>query len=288
LPKRTIIDAHVHLWEPRANDWYPDLSRFADRSGRASLLDRHTFAEYLSAMPPVDLAGLVHVSATSKAGAYLDEARWLDEVIRRGAVEVAVIGSVDPMIDLSIVRVHLELQAASPHFRGVRVYDALDPDARSTRHLLAWLREHSLVFELVATPESLPRWVRVLADFDDLKVVLEHLGSPARTHDEDLASWREAMTGVASATTWSCKVSALGLLLRDHSVEGVEPWLLAAAEAWGWGRLLYGSNMPMDTVRVTHAEQFATIDDVVTKHADAAAADAFFRANAASTYAFDA
>lgn len=278
-----IVDAHVHLWEPRARGWYPELDRFAARANVPVLLERHLLDDYRAAMPrPV--AGLVHVSATTAPHAYLDEARWLEDELAGSPVPAVTIGTVDPALDPSTRRAHLDQQAALERFRGIRVFGGLEPGSAAASEILGWLNERGLVFDLVADAETLPHWVRALEPFTELTVVLEHLGSPPGIDEGSRARWARAMRETADATGWSCKVSGLGMVLPEVSGDTVRPWLEVAVDAWGWERLMFGSNMPMDAMSTTHRDLVATMEALVDTAGDRADARAFFHDNAARLY----
>lgn len=278
-----IVDAHVHLWEPRARDWYPALDHFAAQANAPVLLERHLLDDYQAAMPgPV--AGLVHVSATTAPHAYLDEARWLEEELANSPVPAVTIGTVDPALDPSTQRAHLEQQAARERFRGIRVFGGLEPGSAAATEILGWLQERGLVFDLVADLETLPRWVRALEPFSDLAVVLEHLGSPSGVDEASHARWAQVVRETAGATGWSCKVSGLGMVLPEVTGDTVRPWLEVAVDAWGWDRLMFGSNMPIDAMSTTHRDLVATMRRLVDDSADPAGARAFFHDNACRVY----
>jgi len=279
-----IIDAHVHLWEPRARDWYPDLHAYAEHLDKPVLLERHLFADYLDRESPVALAGIVHVSATTGRHAYLDEAQWLDKELDTRPTASVTIGTVDPRLEADDLLAHLDRQAESPRFRGIRVFSGLEPGSAACEAILSWLAGRGLVFDLVADPATLPAWVRTLEAFPDLTVVLEHLGSPEGAEPEAMARWVTATREAARATGWMCKFSGLGMLLPEFTTASVRPWLESAVDVWGWDRLLFGSNMPMDAMTVGHEELLDTVLELVTSTATASEAHRFFDDNARRTY----
>jgi predicted TIM-barrel fold metal-dependent hydrolase len=284
MTQPTIVDAHVHLWDTQAHPWYPGLQVFAEQAASPWLLDRHLFVDYADHQPEVELAGLVHVSASTAPHAYLEEARWLEQELGTAPVPAVTIGTVDPLLPAREIVAHLEQQAASERFRGARVYGGLEPDSPATPVLLDWLDERGLVFDLVATPGSLPAWVELLGRRPGLAVVLEHLGTPHDASAEGIATWRETMHVTAESTHWSCKFSGLGMVLPEVTAETVTPWLEGAVEAWGWQRLMFGSNMPIDSIRVRHADLLGAIVPLVSAAAAPEEAARFFADNARAAY----
>ncbi len=41
MTQPTIVDAHVHLWDPARHPWYPGLHAFAEHAASPGLLERH-------------------------------------------------------------------------------------------------------------------------------------------------------------------------------------------------------------------------------------------------------
>ncbi|WP_243772893.1 amidohydrolase family protein [Actinomadura barringtoniae] len=279
-----IVDAHVHLWEPGARDWYPDLHAYAAHLGKPVLLERHLLADYLAHQPSVGVAGIVHVSATTAPHAYLDEARWLEGELGSEPVASVTIGTVDPELPVGELVAHLDRQAQSPRFRGIRVFGGLKPGSAACDAILSWLAERGLVFDLVADPGTLSTWVRTLEAFPDLSVVLEHLGSPGDVSPEGRARWADEMGEAARATDWLCKFSGLGMVLSEFDRDSVRPWLEAAVDAWGWDRLLFGSNMPMDAMTVSHEGLLDTVVGLVTSTGTTSEGRRFFSENARQVY----
>lgn len=116
---------------------------------------------------------------------------------------------------------------------------------------------------------------------DNLPVVLEHLGSPADTGEDGRARWADAMRETARATGWTCKFSGLGMVLPEITPATVRPWLDAAVDAWGWDRLMFGSNMPMDAMAVGHEALLGAMLGLVGLSPDA---HRFFYENARRAY----
>ncbi|WP_436701403.1 amidohydrolase family protein [Nocardioides sp. BYT-33-1] len=280
----TIVDAHAHLWDPAANPWYPRLHSFAEATASPWLLDRHRYVDLAAHHPGLTLAGVVHVAASSAPHAYLDEARWLDAERAGAPVPIVSIGTVDPQLPVAELVAHLDEQATYGHLRGIRVFPGIEPDAPGTAPLLDWLAERGLVFDLVATPGSLPAWATLLAGRPGLRVVLEHLGSPHDLSPDGYAAWRAAMRRAAAETDWRCKFSGLGMVLPTVTGTTLRPWLEDAVAAWGWDRLLFGSNMPIDSRRVRHPDLLAAIVPLVGELARPAEAARFFADNARAAY----
>lgn len=278
-----IIDAHMHLWD-LSNEWYPGLHQMAEGLGRPDLLEDFGIDRYRAeAGPDFEVSGFVHVSATTAPRAYLQETAWVDRVADEAGLDLVVVATVDPTLDRDGIVADLEEQAASERFRGARVLYDFEPDGAAADTVLRWLDERGLVFDLVCSPASIPGWLETLARFPDLQVVLEHTGWPSGTDEAAREEWAEAITRFADATGALCKLSGLGMTTLDLGVDTLRPWLDHAIGAFGWDRIAFASNMPIEKMAGSYRE---LIDAIRAVTADASEAEraAFFAGNAARVY----
>lgn len=279
MTENPIVDAHLHLWNITAHPWYPGLTQFRPEVAVDFLLD-----DYDRAAGDTEVSALVHVSATTTPHAYLDETRWVDELATAAGRTLVSIGTVDPTLPRPELLDHLEQQSRSPRFRGVRVFTGLAPNTPAADVIASWLQERDAVFDLVTRPDDMLDWIDFLAGYPELRVVLEHLGMPRGTEPDDRAAWHNALSLAAKETQWLCKLSGLGLICPDLSWATLEYWLESSVQLWGWRRLMFGSNMPVDSTAGTYAELLATVDRMVTADATDQEAGFFYRTNAIDTY----
>ncbi|MDQ6522037.1 amidohydrolase family protein [Nocardioides sp. LHD-245] len=278
-----VVDSHMHLIDITAHDWYPGLSAWAESLQKPGLYRDFSLEAYRAAAGGLTVDTFVHVSATTKPGAHLAEAAWLDEVAEAHDLDLAVIGTVDPAGSPDEIRAELESQAASPRFRGVRVLYGFDPDSPAADTVLGWLDERGLVFDLVINPDAMAAWLRRLERFPGLTVVLEHTGWPSSVDATGRAEWQEAVRTFASATSAPCKLSGLGMATLDVSEGSLRPWLEFAVDQLGWDRVMFGSNMPIETMGGSFEQLLTTLRAVV---GEASAADQarFWGENAVAAY----
>jgi L-fuconolactonase len=178
-----IIDAHVHLWDPARTDWYPYLSRPpAGSSGDPSRMSRRFAVEtYRAESADWKIDAFVNVAAATGTHS-VEETIELDEKATARGGPDAIIGGLPPTESSAESIELLDRQMTASRFRGVRPMGGLDqplPDAE----VLHALRERGLVFELLTHPDQLQAVAGRLRGFEDLVVVVEHVGWP-RTNTE--------------------------------------------------------------------------------------------------------
>lgn len=279
-----IIDGHMHLLGITGHDWYPGLKQMADTYSLPHLYQDFLLDDYRAAAgPALAVDGFVHVSATTKPRAYLDEAAWVEAIADEHDLAMVLIGTVDPGLSAEEITADLEQQARSPRFRGVRVLYDFAPDSDAAAVVLPWLEERGHVFDLVIQPAQMDGWLKRLEAHPDLAVVLEHTGWPAGTEQADRDQWAGALRDFASATDAPCKLSGLGMTTGDLSEATLRPWLEHALETFGWDRVIFGSNMPIETMAGSYADYVATLE-AVTTGASAEERQRFWADNAVRAY----
>lgn len=275
-----FVDSHIHFWEPSRRDWYPVLRAFSVDLDHDHLPGDHARD---AAAAGARLSGLVHVSAVSKPGTFLDEARWLDGMREEIGVPHAVIGTIDPAAPFERIERDLAAQAESPAFRGIRVLDGLDPSAEATARLFALLGEHGWVFDLVTHPDGMREYAAAIGKAPGTAFVLEHSGWPRRDDPEEFRRWREGLARLAALPNVDCKLSGLPMAFGTMDPARLRPWVEACLELFGTGRCFFGSNFPVDGLAGTYGELLGAYREI-TAGLSADERDRVFAANARRRY----
>ncbi|QDQ97507.1 amidohydrolase family protein [Tomitella fengzijianii] len=278
-----VIDAHMHQWSVTDNDWYTALQPFSEQVGTPSLYSDFLPADYRAAAGDLDVEKFVHVSATTAPRAYLDETRWVDALADREGLDLVIVGSVDPGLDADAIVADLEEQARSPRFRGIRVLTGLEPESPAAATVLDWLDRGGHVFDLVTQPESMQRWLDVLAGHPQLTVSLEHTGWPSATDAAGFDAWHAAIRACAARPGITCKVTGLGMATADLSIDLLRPWVETAIAEFGWDRVMFGSNMPIETMAGTYRQWIGALHALLAE-ASATERRHFYTDTAATTY----
>ncbi len=278
-----VVDAHVHLWSVTENQWYPALSRMAEQLDRPDLFQDFRPSDYAEAAGRFTVGGFVHVSATTAERAYLEEQTWVEGAAEQAGLNLVAIGTVDPTLSSSEIVADLERQAQSSRFRGVRVLYDFEPGSPAADTVLRWLNDGGYVFDLVTQPRAMTAWLAALEQYPDLTVVLEHCGWPRSTDAADRDQWQDAIRACAEQTNALCKISGLGMVTGDLSEQALRPWVEEAIDAFGWHRVAFGSNMPIDTIAGSYQQLITSIQNIVEGTSDVEQ-KAFYADNARRYY----
>ena len=284
MPERItrIVDAHVHWWDVEKNPWYEFIRNVAEATG-TDLHSNYLPADYRRAIGEAEVAKVVHVSAVVQTQRYVDELRWLNGVAATSGFEVGCVGSVDPALSRVELRAHLDAQYEVGRLRGIRVIGGLDPSADAAGTLADWLIQRDLVFDLVAHPDTLGRWTQFVAERPQLRVVLEHTGWPLGVDEASYEAWKGSMTEFARSTDAAVKLSGLAMVTREISAASMGPWIECCIGLFGWDRVVFGSNFPLDGLFGSYEELLRVFDEVLKSTRDEQL-EKLFAANAERIY----
>jgi L-fuconolactonase len=249
------IDAHQHYWEPRRGDydWMPDddpvlARRYGPKDLRASL-ERH------------GIGGTVLV----QAAASVEESDYLLGIADATDSVAAVVGWID-FEDRAHLR-HLTRLSCHPKFVGVRpmIQDIPDVDWM-LRDEIRWafdaLMDLDLTFDALGFPQHLENFLTLITRHPDLRVVIDHCMKPRiRDHgagDDGFAHWAAGMSRLAGETRSFCKLSGLVTeAAEDWTLDGLRPFASHVIEAFGAGRVMWGSDWPVCRLRAEYDDWLA-------------------------------
>ena len=274
------IDAHQHFWKYSPEE-YPWIGKGMERLARDCL--------------PTDLAPLATAEGIGgtvavQARQSIEESRWLLALADADPLIRGVVGWVD--LRSTHVGDHLNALAEHPKFVGVRHVVQDEPDPRfllgeSFLHGIRQLATHGLTYDLLLYPQQLPAAVEFVGRFPEQPFVLDHLAKP-RIKAGDLEPWQRDLKALAGHGNVHGKLSGM---VTEAAWSGwrksdFKPYLEAALEAFGPGRLMIGSDWPVCTLAAEYADVMGIVNDFLAPLA-AAEREAIQGGNAARFYALD-
>jgi L-fuconolactonase len=127
-----------------------------------------------------------------------------------------------------------------------------------------------LSFDICVYHFQLPAVIALARAVPEVPMVLDHLGKPA-IRDGTLDPWRQHLRELAQLPHVMAKVSGLATEAdwRHWSGADLRPYFEAAVEAFGFDRLMFGSDWPVSTLAVGYQQWVDTIGEMLAGTASA-------------------
>ena len=259
-----IIDPHHHLWEVGRDlvrrPWL--TGSFEHPMGDYEQIKRdYLIADLLEDAKNQSLVKSVHVEAGAHPDDAVAETAWLQGIADRPDSRGLPQGIV-AHADLAAPDVEAALTGHCRHanMRGIRYILNFDPDDpihcvaprgdmmddSAWRAGYALLEKYGLSFDLQLLWPQMGDALRLLADFPNVPVILDHAGMPARRDADYLDGWRRAMKALSAAPNLAVKISGFGMFERDWTADSIRPHVLGVIETFGVERCMFASNFPVD------------------------------------------
>jgi L-fuconolactonase len=239
--RHLVIDSHQHFWDLRRFEYYW-------MTPQANTLRR----DFL----PADLMLLltragVHQTVVIQAHRSLDETRWLLQLADThdfiaGVVTWADLASPDLGKDLDELQRH-------PKFKGIRHPIEDEPDDAwivrpEVLRGLAELERRGIPYDLLVWPRHLEHVLTVRDRCPELRMVVDHLANPPIAQ-ATLDGWGRELENIARLPNIFCKLS--GMVTQADwerwTPEDLRPYVAHAVQAFGYDRLMFGSDWPVCT-----------------------------------------
>ncbi|MEO6092104.1 MAG: amidohydrolase family protein [Novosphingobium sp.] len=295
-----FVDAHAHLWDLHGAIDYSWLKPpFSDQGPNGSvekIARDYGLDDYLADAAKWKLVGMVHVEAGADPAQTLDETRWLQSIadargMPSGLVAFAALD--DPKVESL-----LERQAGFGRVRGIRqivnwhaspnrTYSAADATLKPEwERGFALLAKYGLSFDLQCYPAQMAHVATIAGRHPDVPVMINHTGMPVLSDADGRAEWRHGMTALASLPQVSVKISGLGFIDRQWTIEAMRPFVLEAIELFGTERAMFASDSPTDKLFADFDTCLGALDAITADFVEDERR-ALFGRNAARLYRLD-
>lgn len=271
----SILDCHVHLWDPRRLG-YPWLDK-------SPALNRPYTADDFAAIRPAPVE-VIFMEAGREERQAPAEIEWVRSQAEhhlwiRGAV--AHVPLERPAEAVKAIRRY----AADPFVVGVRrnIQDEA-PGFTEDTHLREGIRllgEAGLPFDACVRHHQLPELAHLAAACPDTTIVLDHLGKPK---PDAWSPWSQALRRLAKQPNVVCKLSGVATELALDSPPGFALSLLREAlDAFGPDRCLFGSDWPVMLLATDYRAWLDQVQETLSRYSWTAN-DAVLRGNAERVY----
>jgi predicted TIM-barrel fold metal-dependent hydrolase len=216
--------------------------------------------DYIAEIRFANVPKAIHVQAALGIKDPVEETKWLQAFADKTGYPHGIVAECH-LQDADAEAV-LERQMQYPNVRGIRDFGRgdylIDPAWQAGYKLL---EQHNLVYCLDTRPELFPQVLALAKKVPGTIICIDHCGFPRERTPEYFRMWREGLTEMAKADNIWMKISGLGM--GDHlwTVESIRPWVMGCIEAFGTGRVVFGTNWPVDRM-------FSSYPDVINAYAE--------------------
>ncbi|MGW1030390.1 amidohydrolase family protein [Streptomyces sp. NPDC002577] len=247
-----IVDAHHHVWDLSVRDqgWItgPDLAPLRRNFG---------VPELEAEARPLGVQATVLVQTITVA----EETPEFLALAEQSPLIAGVVGWTDlTRPDAAEALAALRELPGGRYLAGIRHQVQGEPDPEwllrpGVRRGLAAVADAGLVYDLVVLPHQLPACVKAAADLPGLTFVLDHLGKPPIAAGE-LEPWASHVRALAALPNTVCKLSGMVTEAdwRAWTAENLRPYADTVLDAFGPGRVMFGSDWPVCTLAAPYAE----------------------------------
>lgn len=240
-----MIDTHLHLIDQSALS-YPWLS------GVEALNRDFRYEEYALQAHRAGITRALHMEVDVAPSDIEAESGYVDGLAKReGSLIAGAISSCRPEEDGFAA--FLERQQANPLIKGFRRVLHVMPDELSEnvlfRENLKRLQTTGYTFDLCVLPRQIERAIDLVDLAPGVQFILDHCGVPD-IKGEGLSEWRGKITGIAKRPNVTAKISGVVAYADADTwrIETLEPYVHHVIEAFGWDRLVWGSDWPVCTL----------------------------------------
>jgi predicted TIM-barrel fold metal-dependent hydrolase len=295
---RSIVDAHMHLYDSRAVRYGVFEHRdptFEALVGDYSGLPRtYGLDDYLGATRLRDVSGVVWHEFIAEDT--LGELAWAQQLAASAPLPMAFVGLVDfaepglqrrleayrEVRGLSAVRQHLGWDGKAPLRRMAARPDFMrDPDWLKGLGMLEGL-DLRCGLELFAP--QLPDLLAVVRAHPEIGFTIAVMGWPTDRGANGFSRWRSDMLALGRCDNTCASISAVECIFGlNWSEAEIGPWILAVIEAFGPARCMFGSHLPIDGLSYGFDRLYDAYERIVSGFSDDEK-DAIFRGTAAAWF----
>jgi L-fuconolactonase len=252
-----VIDSHHHLWRYTEADygWIPPEW--------AAIRRDFSPDDLRAALDSAGVDGAVAVQARQS----LEETAWLLGLAARHDFMRGVVGWV-PLIDPAIDDI-LAPFAAHPKLRALRhVLQAEADDAYMLREDfnrgISALTRRGLAYDILILERHLPNALRFVDRHPEQVFVLDHIAKP-RIAAGELEPWAKNIRELARRPHVACKLSGMVTEadVKSWTPAQLQPYFDVVLDAFGPGRLLFGSDWPVCLAGVTYPAWKSTVEQIL-------------------------
>lgn len=253
-----IIDAHQHFWKyaPETHAWISDEMEVLKKD----FLPDH----FLEIIDQQKVTGTVAVQAEQSE----QETNFLMSLATQFPFIKGVVGWID-LRDKELES-KLEFYGKNKLLKGFRHIVQSEPKGFLTDQKFVAgvnkLARYGFTYDLLVYHHQLGEALDFAGKTPNVHIVLDHIAKPSiktgqKTH------WELNLAALATFENVSCKLSGMvtEASWKDWTYEQLEPFIDEVFEAFGTGRIMYGSDWPVCLLAGDYSDQFSVVKKYMSR-----------------------
>jgi L-fuconolactonase len=233
------IDAHQHFWiyDSERDSWIDESMQ---------ILRRNFLPEDLS---PVIQENSIDGTIAVQADQSENETNFLLDLADKNEWISGVVGWVDLMSE--DIEKKLEYFSTYKKLKGFRHIVQAEPDDnfmlnKNFKRGISLLKNFNFTYDILIYPHQLPAAIKLAEKHPGQKFILDHIAKPY-IKKREVESWASGIKELAINPNVFCKIS--GLIteadFKNWQKNDIYPYLDIVFNAFGYNRLLFGSDWPV-------------------------------------------
>jgi len=261
MPEFPIIDSHVHLYDI-------DRLSYGWLANVPKINRTHTLADFDAARGAVQVDGLVFAEVAVDPGLHLREAAFVQDLADADPRLCGMVAHA-PVEKGAAVADDLALLQTFATLRGIRrlIETERDPGICLQPRFVEGVRtvgRHGLTFDICIKHFAMAYALELVRRCPDVQFVLDHMGKPAIKHGLREPWWRQILE-LAALPNVVVKLSGV-ITEADHAAwreADVVPYVAHVIEAFGFDRVMYGSDWTVSDLTHRYPQWVEILDRVV-------------------------
>jgi len=280
-----IVDAHHHLWD--LNNEHTKYSWLMVKEGEAFFGDygairkSYLLEDYIKDTQNQNVIKSVHVQAEHDDDKPVNETAWLQSLADSHSSKLpnAIVAFADFSKDnvVEILDAHQEYK----NTRGIRQILSYNKDEPKYSHASedfmknsTWvenfknIRNRNLSFDIQIYKHQMDDAVDLASKYDDVLFILNHTGEPCYQSSEYIQSWEENMIKLAKCSNVVAKISGLGMLDPQWTIESTRIFVEKTIQIFGIERCMFASNFPVDKIFNTFDTYWNSFKEITKNYSE--------------------
>jgi L-fuconolactonase len=277
----SIVDSHVHLWNPAQ-------LRYSWLDGLPALNRAFLPADFAAASANSGVDKMMFIECGCEPTQSLAEVAWVEALANHEPRLKGIVAHA-PLEKGEAVRTELEALASRPLVKGIRrnLQGERDADFCLKPEFLAGislLAGRGFTFDLCLRHDQLPSAAELSRRIPQTTFVLDHLGKPD-VRGKKIGPWAKDLKALAALPNVVCKISGLTTEAdwKNWQPADLKGYFAQALECFGFNRILFGSDWPVATLATSYVRWLETVRDYFS-FADGVDRMKLFKTNAERIY----